>query len=72
MTFKRLSLCSQWLKLQRLIIWPDDFSKEFVGQQEKYTVKATTHKQRNQPNRMNDAGLLVKGKAGNTLDKIRN
>jgi hypothetical protein len=50
----------------------DDFSKEFVGQQEKYTVKATTHKQRNQPNRMNDAGLLVKGKAGNTLDKIRN
>ena len=38
----------------------------------KNTVKATTHKQRNQPNRMNDAGLLVKGKAGNTLDKIRN
>ena len=35
-------------------------------------IEATTHKQRNQPNRMNDAGLLVKGKAGNTLDKIRN
>ena len=59
-------------KITEFIVLADDFSKEFVGQQEKYTVKATTHKQRNQPNRMNDAGLLVKGKAGNTLDKIRN
>ena len=58
-------------KVTKLNYMADDFSKEFVGQQEKYTVKATTHKQRNQPNRMNDAGLLVKGKAGNTLDKIR-
>lgn len=49
----------------------DDFSKEFVGQQEKYTLKATTHIHRNQSNRMNDVGLLVKGKAGDTLDKIR-
>ena len=65
MTFKRLSLCSQWLKLQRLIIWRMILAKNL-------SVKATTHKQRNQPNRMNDAGLLVKGKAGNTLDKIRN
>ena len=59
-------------KVTEIYCMADDFSKEFVGQQEKYTVKATTHKQRNQPNRMNDAGLLVKGKAGNTLDKIRN
>ena len=71
MTFKRLSLCSQWLKLQRLIIWRMILAKNLSDSRKKYTVKATTHKQRNQPNRMNDAGLLVKGKAGNTLDKIR-
>ena len=46
-------------KVTKINYMADDFSKEFVGQQEKYTVKATTHKQRNQPNRMNDAGLLV-------------
>lgn len=42
-------------KVTKINYMTDDFCKEFVGQQEKYTVKATTHKQRNKPNRMNDA-----------------
>ena len=58
-------------KVTEIYCMADDFCKEFTLQQKKYMIEDKGHKHRNKPNRMNDAGLLVKGKAGNTLDKIR-
>lgn len=58
-TFKRLPLCSQGIKLQRFIYMSDDFCKEFVLQQEKYMVKDKYFKYRNKPNRMSNAEIMA-------------
>ena len=46
-------------KLQRFIVWPMIFCKEFVLQQEKYMIEDKKIRHRNKPNRMSDAEIMV-------------
>ena len=46
-------------KVTEIYCMADDFCKEITLQQEKYMVENTTHKHRHNPNRMNDAEIMV-------------
>ena len=47
------------MSLQRFIVWPMIFCKEFVLQQEKYMIEDKKTRHRNNPNRMSDAEIMV-------------
>mgnify|MGYP000077486422 CR=1 FL=1 len=58
-TFKRLLLCFQRLKLHRFIVWQMIFARNLYCNRGKYMIEDKKFKYCNKSNRMNDAEFMV-------------